>query len=153
MRNQYSKRSQYLLEYWRFEFFSIVTKKWPVVTFVIIGDIWPSEETKGGLGDLNRHILECWELLSEPTVLQRLCVLLEIWYKITKFAHLGDTSSPSYFSSFFLQLFPAFFSSCPNSLWPSYLWLASVSGASHEIVRKPVVRWSPSPLTLRYNLL
>ena len=68
--------------------------------------------------------------------------------------YIGDTFFPYLFLSIFSPLsFSSFlfFSACPNSLWPSYLWLESVSGASHEIVRKRVVRWSP--LFLRYNLL
>lgn len=57
--------------------------------------------------------------------------------------YIGDTFFPYLFLSIFSPLsFSSFrfFSACPNSLWPSYLWLASVSGASHEIVRKRAVR-------------
>ena len=63
-----------------------------------------------------------------------------------------------FFCHLFLSIFSPsfcsflFFSSCPNSLWPSYLWLASVSGASHEIARKPGLRWSSlSQIQLYYS--
>ena len=113
-----------------------------------------------------------WSQLLLNLIEPHLCLKFWIYREISILSHLShaglvsqlswnDTFRSSYthrcrsnFSSIFSFRFFSnllFFFSCPNSLWPSYLQPVSVSGASHEIVRKPGVRWS-FPL-VRYSSL